>query len=248
MTRRNEIMDALCEYLGVSDFVDHCVNGIQVEGSGTVTRIVTGVSVSQALFQAAIERNAEMVIVHHGLFWKSFSSPIALTGIMKQRVKLLLDHDMTLAAFHLPLDAHPVIGNNAQIIEKLGYSVDQKFDVGYLFKPDEPLHALALKDRLDGLLADPCRLFGKPDHLIRTVAVVSGGASHLAEQAARHGADALITGEVSEPAVRAADELGISLFGAGHYNTEQFGPRALAHYITEHLGIPAEFIDVPNEV
>jgi len=167
---------------------------------------------------------------------------------MRQRVKILLQHDITLAAFHLPLDAHPETGNNAQILKKLGFPVQDHFDVGYLSRLQDAIRPDDLKRKLDTFLPSPCSIYGNGSDPVRTIAVVSGGAGHLAEKAAAAGADPFITGEISEPSVRTAEEIGLCLIRAGHYNSERFGPIALTGFLASRFGIPVEFVDIPNEV
>ncbi|MBN1354835.1 Nif3-like dinuclear metal center hexameric protein [bacterium] len=243
-----DITDHLEAYLRCSDFDDYCVNGIQVEGQTEITRIVTGVSVSQRLFEAARKHEAELIIVHHGLFWKSLGTPFALTGLIRNRVSQLLKNNLNLAAYHLPLDAHPVIGNNARIMDLLGISERHPFDIGFWGEYSKPVSAADFQDRLATILPNPPVRFPFGNQRIRRIAVISGGASRNIEDAADTGADAFVTGEISEQAVRIAEELKINCFAAGHYNTERFGPMALAEYITGTLAVPAIFVDIPNPV
>lgn len=248
MLNRNKLLSYLEEYLQISNFQDYCVNGLQVEGKETVSRIITSVSVSQKLFDSAIEMNADLIIVHHGLFWRGSGSPFKLTGIMKNRVKQLLDHNINLAAYHLPLDAHPQIGNNARMLEKLGYPCSEPFEVGFLSRLDHPVKPTELETKLNLNLPDPVTLYGDQTGDIRTIAVVSGGAAGSLDDAWEKGADALVTGEVSEPAVRLAEEMGVCFVCAGHYNTERFGPQAMADHLEQTFQLPCSFIDVPNPV
>ncbi len=248
MIARDKIIEHLSDFLNVDMFTDYCVNGLQVEGSKTIKKIVTGVSVSQRLFQAAIDIQADMIIVHHGLFWKSTPSPFSLTGVLKHRVKQLLDHNINLAGYHLPLDAHPVIGNNAQLIQNMGFSVHDPFDAGFIAYLETPISSDKLKSRLDSCLPEPSTIFGFKNNTITSLAVISGAGSGGIEQVAQKKLDALITGETSEPSIRIAEELGITLYRAGHYNSERLGPIALANHLAKYFSIPAEFIDIPNPV
>lgn len=248
MIKRDEILDYLEEYLKVNDYSDYCVNGLQVEGSQNIKRIITGVSVSQKLFQKALEHNADMIITHHGLFWKSLTTPFALVGTMKNRLKTLLSNDINLAAYHLPLDAHPVIGNNALLLNQMGLQITAPFDVGYLSRLESAVQPYTLKNTLDTCLPMPSTLFGNTNKKIKILAIVSGGGAGMLENAAIAGADALVTGEISEPSVRTAEELDICLFQAGHYNTERPGVMALADHLSDHFKIPVLFVDVPNPV
>lgn len=248
MIERDTIINHLAQYLNVDSFNDVCRNGIQVEGQSQVSRIVTGVSASKRLFSSAIDTGAEMIIVHHGLFWKGTLHPFALQGVMKRRIKQLLDHDVTLAAYHLPLDAHPIIGNNIQLASFLGMEAPQAIDVGFI-------GALPAEESLDQIisalttrgLAPILSLRNGPDR-IRRIAIVSGGASSMIEQMASIRADLFITGDAVEPVVRMSEELGIHFCALGHYNSEKPGPMALSRHIESHFGIPAEFIDVPCPV
>ena len=246
MIARDKIIEYLAEFLNVEMFSDYCVNGLQVEGSETVKKIVTGVSISQRLFQAAIDIQADMIIVHHGLFWKSTPSPFSLTGILKYRVKQLLDHDINLAGYHLPLDVHPTIGNNAQLINNMGFPGHDPFDAGFVSYLKTPISPDNLKSRLDACLPEPSTVFGCIKNPISSFAVISGSGSGAIEQVAQKKLDALITGETSEPSIRIAEELGITLFRAGHYNSERPGPIALADHLAKHFSIPTKFIDIPN--
>jgi len=246
--KRSEILSYLDEFLGVSDISDYCVNGLQVEGTPEITRIITGVSVSQRLFEAALDTGAELIIVHHGIFWKGTQHPFSLTGVMRNRIKTLLLNDLNLAAYHLPLDAHPRIGNNARIMDSLGLHEKTAFDVGFIGDYAQPIPIGEFISRLVSLLPDPINHldYGKP--VVKRVAVISGGGSGSVEEAASLGADLFLSGEILEPAVRTSEELGIHAISAGHYNSERFGPLALADHLRNSVGIPADFIDIPNPV
>jgi len=248
MSVRHLFLKQLNEYLNIEAFEDYCVNGLQVEGNPEFDRVVTGVSVSRRLFEAAVDRRAGMIIVHHGLFWKGSPHPFHLTGILRDRVKLLLDHGINLAAYHLPLDAHPEIGNNAGLLNAIGCPVSEPFDVGYISRPDTPLTPEELRERLNRCLPDPCTAYGDLSGPIRSLAVVSGGAAGRLESARAAGVDAFVTGEPSEPSVRSSEEMGICYFSIGHYNSERPGPMALADHLRRHFDIDAEFVDVPNAI
>ncbi|MBN1296581.1 Nif3-like dinuclear metal center hexameric protein [bacterium] len=245
---RQLIIDKLNTFLQTSDFQDYCVNGLQVEGTSTVCRAVTGVSASRRLFEEAVTRGAQLVVVHHGLFWKGGPHPFHLTGIMMERIRTLLCNGINLAVYHLPLDAHPEIGNNAMLLKTLGMERTEPFDVGFISRLKTPLQPGDLQKRLDALLPDPCRMYGDTAGTIASIAVVSGGGASLLEKAGRLGIDAFITGEPSEPSVRSAEEWGVCFLSTGHYNSERFGPIALAEAIRSMFGIPCDFVDVPNAV
>jgi dinuclear metal center YbgI/SA1388 family protein len=246
--KRSEILNHLNEFLNVSEIRDYCVNGLQVEGSTEITGIITGVSVSQRLFEVALEKKAEMIIVHHGIFWKGTPHPFALTGIMRDRLKILLTNNINLAAYHLPLDAHPTIGNNAKIMESLGIPKKTTFDVGFMGDYTQPIPIGEFISRLEKILPDPVNHLNYGKQTIKRVAVISGGGSQSVEEAASLGADLFLSGEILEPAVRTSEELGIHVVSAGHYNSERFGPIALADYLRTSVGIPAEFVDIPNPI
>ncbi len=248
MVARDDILKYLNELLRVESFSDYCVNGLQVEGKQLIESIAVGVSISNELFQSAIQLNADLIIVHHGLFWRGTRHPFALTGIMKNRVKRLLDHDINLAAFHLPLDAHPELGNNAQILHRIGGTQLVPFDVGFIGALPTEKSINMVKFELDALLPNPSHLFTRSSHAVQRVAVVSGGASHLVESATLAGADLFVTGEASEPIPRLIEELGIHFISAGHYNSERFGPMALGDHLKNIFDLPVSFIDIDNPI
>lgn len=248
MRDRTEFLRRLNGYLDITAFDDYCVNGLQVEGAPRFDRVVTGVSVSRRLFETAVEQSAGMIIVHHGLFWRGSPHPFHLTGILRDRVKLLLDHEINLAAYHLPLDAHPDIGNNAMLLKALDCPASEPFDVGFISRLDTAITPEVLKDRINRCLPDACTVYGDLHGSIRSLAVVSGGGAGMLDKAWAAGVDAFITGEPSEPSVRSAEEMGVCYFSIGHYNSERFGPMALADYLQREHGIDAAFIDVPNAV
>jgi len=246
MITRTDVLRHLNTTLHVDDFDDYCVNGLQVEGCMDVRRVITGVSCSRSLFEQAVAVRADLIVVHHGLFWKGAPHPFYLTGILRDRVKILLEHDINLAGYHLPLDAHPDIGNNAMLLKQLGFPISEPLDIGFISRLDSGLSVDALRSQLDRALPDPCRIYGDLSGNIRTVAMVSGGAAGLLNKVYAAGADAYITGEPSEPSVRAAEEMGICFISIGHYNSERPGPIALAEHIHKTFDLPADFIDIPN--
>jgi dinuclear metal center YbgI/SA1388 family protein len=248
MAQRDEIVRFLAELLSVRDFEDECVNGLQVEGKREVRNIALGVSVSVRLFEAALAQGADMVVVHHGLFWKSDSQPFALRGVMRKRLGLLLGADVSLLAYHLPLDAHPEVGNNAQLLARLGLSRKQAVYVGYLGSLPEPLSLDAFVDRVNTQIGAQAQVFPYgPDH-VQQVAVVSGGASPEYHMALGAGADTFLAGDIRENIVRELEEAGINYINAGHYNTERFGIQALGERVRDTFDVGVEFIDVPNPV
>ena len=241
--------DALLEQ---SQFQDYCPNGLQVQGRGQIRKIVTGVTASQALVNAAAERGADLLLVHHGYFWKGEASPI--TGMRYNRIKALIDNGINLVAYHLPLDVHAELGNNVQLARLMGWSITGGLEpgnsrsVGLVGETAEAMtgqnFAQALAQRLNRA---PLHIAGT-DRPIRRIAWCTGGAQGYIEKAVALGADAYITGEVSEPTVHAAREHGIHFFAAGHHATERYGVKALGEHLAEHFGIEHEFIDIDNPV
>lgn len=233
-------------------FDDYCPNGLQVPGRTHIQTIVTGVSASAELFERALQRSADLLVVHHGLFWGS-TGPIDI--LMKRRLKLLFDSDMSLAAYHLPLDAHPTFGNNALIAQALGAEVVRQFalhhgePIGVLAQlPGEGLPARELFAQVNRITEREALVFDAGPARVRTLAIVSGaGAGYLADAVAL-GADAFITGEPAERAMTNAREAHIHFVAAGHYATETFGVRRLGEHLSERFGVEHAFIDVPNPI
>lgn len=243
----------LCETTLEPDcYRDYCPNGLQVEGVSEVFRIVSGVTASQALIDAAIEQNAQMILVHHGYFWKGENPQVV--GMKRNRLKALLKNDISLLAYHLPLDGHPELGNNARLARLLDLTIEQGME------PDNE-RSIGLLGQLTGSMNGDefaafveSRLGRKPLHIagskkqIKRVAWCSGAAQGMIDQAVALGADAYLTGEVSEPTVHAARELGIHFYAAGHHATERYGVQALGDYLAEQLDVEHVFIDIDNPV
>ena len=228
-------------------FKDYGPNGLQVEGRAQVTRIVSGVTASLALIEAAIAARADAIFVHHGLFWRGMDGRV--TGWMKQRLQRLLAHDINLWAYHLPLDAHPEWGNNAQLGRVLGWQADRHFgeqDLGFAGAADFP-NAQALAAHVQAALGRTVTL-AAPEQArpIRRIAWCSGGAQGFFEAAIAAGADAFLTGEISEPQAHLARETGVAFLAAGHHATERYGAPALAAHVAATLGLEHEFIDIDN--
>lgn len=233
-------------------FKDYCPNGLQVEGKPTVKRIVSGVTASQALLDAAVEYAADAILVHHGYFWKGEAE--AITGIKRNRLKTLLNNDISLIAYHLPLDAHPALGNNAQLANKLGLEVDDGLEVG---NPDSiglighlktPMSAQQFSDHISQCLGRKPMMIEGGDHQIKTIGWCTGGAQGYIEKAIDLQLDAYLSGEVSEPTFHAAVENGIHYFAAGHHATERYGAKALGEHLAELYGLEHQFIDIDNPV
>jgi len=234
------------ELLDVASYPDYGPIGLQVVGADEVTAIACGVSASRELFEHAAAVGAQLVLVHHGLFWDR--EPRVVDARMKGRLKALFDADITLAAYHLALDAHLEIGNNALLARELGVTIEERFDVGIGGSLTEPITA----DRFTALLRerlgrDPLAFLYGPAE-IRRVAIVSGGAASRLPDAAAAGYDLFLTGEPAEPTMMIARELGIHFVAAGHYATERLGVQALAARLAEEFDVTWSFIELTNPV
>ncbi|MCQ2030266.1 Nif3-like dinuclear metal center hexameric protein [Stutzerimonas zhaodongensis] len=236
-------------YLNAVKIADYCPNGLQVEGRPQVQRIVSGVTASQALLDAAVEARADVVLVHHGYFWKNEDPRVV--GIKQRRLKTLLSNDISLLAYHLPLDVHPEVGNNIQLARVLGLTVegalepDNPRSVGLVGSLEPPLSPSDFMQRVRSSLGREPLMIEGPD-LIKRIAWCTGGAQGYIEQAVAAGVDAYLTGEVSEPTVHIARENGLSFFAAGHHATERYGVQALGEYLAKRFAIEHLFIDCPN--
>jgi dinuclear metal center YbgI/SA1388 family protein len=246
---REDLRVCLDSLLDVARFRDYCPNGLQVEGRESIRRIVCGVTASQALIEVAIERGADALLVHHGWFWKAEDGRV--TGFRRQRMARLLAHDINLFAYHLPLDAHPVLGNNAQLALRLGWTADGHFgeqDIGFVGVPSAPTLAGALAQRMEQMLGRAPLMIGDPARKVARIAWCSGGAQDYFEAALATGADIFISGEISEQTVHLARETGMAFIAAGHHATERYGVTALGVHLTEQFGIGCEFVDIDNPV
>ena len=248
MTPRTELESYLCTLLEVGKFHDYGPNGLQVEGKPEVQRLVSGVTASRAFIEAAIEQKADALLVHHGLFWKGHDGRV--TGWLKARLELLLAHGINLFAYHLPLDAHAEFGNNAQFGAQLRFVPDGRFGdqgLGFIGMPAQPLTSAALSALLSECLGrTPVMVEGRSGQTIRRVAWCTGGAQGYFEAAVAAGADAYITGEISEPQAHLAREMGVAFFACGHHASERFGAPALATHLAEKFGLEHQFIDIEN--
>ncbi|WP_119157317.1 Nif3-like dinuclear metal center hexameric protein [Caldimonas tepidiphila] len=246
-TRRDEMDSYLKTLMEVDRFRDYGPNGLQVEGRPEVARIVSGVTASLALIEAAVQAGADTVLVHHGLFWRGQDGRV--TGWMKRRLQLLLRHDINLFAFHLPLDAHPELGNNARLGALLGLSVDGRFgdnDLGFLGRPPQALAAPGLAGLLASALGRQPTVVEGDGRPIGRVAWCTGGAQGYFEAAIAAGADAYITGEISEPQAHYARESGVAYFACGHHASERYGAQALGEHLAGRFGLEHRFIDIDN--
>jgi dinuclear metal center YbgI/SA1388 family protein len=249
--QRGELTRYLDQLLDSGHFKDYCPNGLQVEGCAEIERIVTGVTASQALVDAAIERKADAILVHHGWFWRGEDGRIA--GFRRNRLKLLLAHDINLYGYHLPLDAHAQLGNNAQLAQRMEWSVDGRFgeqDIAWIGRMSEPTTRAELGRKLAVELGREPLVIGDDDEdrPLTRIAWCSGGAQSLFEEAVDQGVDVYLTGEVSEQNVHLARESGVTYIAAGHHATERYGVRALAEHLAERFGLQCEFVDIDSPV
>lgn len=248
-----KILTYLDELLSPASFSDYGPNGLQVPGPERIDTVVTGVSASAELFERAAEDGADLVLVHHGIFWDR--APLALTPASKRRLQLLFDHDMALAAYHLPLDGHAEVGNNALIAEGLGCTKREPFAIhkgmpigvaghfagGGISAGELVARIRELTDR------EPLAFLSGPER-VRTVGIVSGGGADYLADAIVAGCDAFITGEPAERVMTQAQEDKIHFVAAGHYATETFGVRRLGDLLADRFGIRHRFVDVPNPI
>ena len=234
--------------LDAGRFKDYGPNGLQVEGRSSIRKLVTGVTASLALIEAAVAEGADALLVHHGLFWRGQDGRV--TGWMRQRLGQLLAHDINLIAYHLPLDAHPELGNNAQLARVLGLQADGRFgeqDLGFVGTGAQNWAGpQALAEHVAAVLARPVTCVGGSDRPVRRVAWCTGGAQSYFESAIAQGVDAFITGEISEPQAHLARETGVAFLACGHHATERYGAPALGAHVAQALGIAHRFIEIDN--
>ena len=246
-------LQELCEfcdrYLKIDEFSDYCPNGLQVEANPEVEQLVCGVTASQALIEAALERGADTILVHHGYFWKGEAQP--LTGVKGRRVASLMRNHINLLAYHLPLDAHPEVGNNAQLAKVMNWRAGECFGEQQLVVEGSPSRPQALDELardIEARLETRALVIAAGDHPVSKLAWCTGAAQGFIEAAAARGVDAFVSGEVSEQTYHLARELGIHYVAAGHHATERYGVQALAAEIARRFGIQQEFVDIPNPV
>ena len=238
--------------LDVDAFNDYCPNGLQVEGTHEVASLVSGVTANRDLIEAAIRKNADVILVHHGYFWRGETA--CIVGMKRKRLKLLLEHDISLLAYHLPLDAHPELGNNARLAALLGVHT-----CGGLFQTDdlskglygkfiEPTSAASLAKLIEQQLARPPLVVAAGPERIKTVGWCTGAGQSFIDQAIARGLDAYISGEISESTVHAARESGTHYFAAGHHATERYGVQALGEHLAQVYGLQHHYVDIDNPV
>ncbi len=244
-----ELEDYTGRLLEVDRFRDYCPNGLQVEGRREIDKIATGVTASLAFLEKAGDAGADAVLVHHGLFWKGDEARI--TGMLRKRIGVLIESGMSLFAYHLPLDAHPLLGNNARLGERLGFKTRARFgdqNIAMIGEIETPMTLEALGETVSARLARPPFMVGENSAAVKTVAWCSGAAQGMLLEAARLGADAFISGEISERTVHEAIESGIAYLCAGHHATERYGIQALGEHLAENLRLGHEFIDCDNPI
>lgn len=248
MTDAKTLGQAFDALLQPEKFRDYGPNGLQVEGDRQVRLLVSGVTACRALIEAAIEAQADAIVVHHGLFWRGQDGRV--TGWMRERLRLLMAHGIHLFAYHLPLDAHPELGNNAQLARVLGLQTEGRFgeqDLGFVGTGTQAWgRPEALAEHVAAVLGRPVTCVGGSDRPVRRVAWCTGGAQSYFESAIAQGVDAFITGEISEPQAHLARETGVAFLACGHHATERYGAPALGSHVAQALGISHRFIEIDN--
>lgn len=247
--QRTKIISFINSYLSISDFKDMLVNGLLVEGKEEIQKIVTAVSPNYQTFKQAIEKEADMIIAHHGLFFAQ-EKDFRVTHVMKKRLKLLLDHDINFAAYHLPLDAHPEIGNNIAIVEKLGLVNPEPIDVGFKAEAKQSMNFTQLVEQVEDILPTKAYVLAHGKKKVKKICIITGGASSMMQRILHDHPeiDVYICGDVKEHIPEYVRDAEINFINAGHYNTEKFGVQNLGKLLEKEFGVKVEFVDVPNEV
>lgn len=250
IVKRDELTNFLASELDITRFRDYCPNGLQVEGKDSVGVIISGVTASIALLEAAINAGADAVIVHHGYFWRGEDARVV--GPLKRRLQLLLEHDVNLYAYHLPLDSHAVMGNNAQLGSLLEFQATSRFgdqDLGWLGRIQSGLNTVGeLAKHIEQKLGRSPMLIGDPNKPFNQVAWCTGAAQSMFGDAIAAGADVYISGEISEQTVHLSRESDIPYLACGHHATERYGVKALGECVAKQFGIRHQFIDIHNPV
>lgn len=248
MVQRQELLTWCHEQLNVAQFKDYAPNGLQVEGKNSIQKIVTSVTASKAAIDFAVEQGADMLLVHHGMFWKS--EPTTIIGWKKQRIATLLQHDINLVGYHLPLDAHPQWGNNAQLAKIMNWQLDYTFGEQQLLNMGRlPENQQSLSPLLETLTEHLCHqpiVAGKASGSLKKIAWCTGGAQGYFQAAIDEGADVYLTGEISEAQYHLANETGVVFISAGHHATERYGIQALGQVLVQQFGIEQQFFDENN--
>lgn len=252
MTKLKELVAYTNDLLDVGGFKDYCPNGLQVQGRVGVECLISGVTASGMLIEAAIERKADVLLVHHGYFWRG-EDP-CITGIKHRRLKWLLQHDISLLAYHLPLDAHERFGNNARLAARLGIEVQGALGeggdqvLGLYGKLPSPVNVATFSQLVEKRLDRIPQLILGGSHNISSIGWCTGAAQGFIDKAVSHGLDAYLSGEISEPTVHIAREAGIHYIAAGHHATERYGVQALGEHLAQTFALRHEFIDIDNPV
>ena len=247
MIERDTLLSHLHQMLEADRFKDYGPNGLQVEGKARIHKVVTGVTASLAMIEAAVAEGADALLVHHGLFWRGQDGRV--TGWMRQRLAKLLQHDINLIAYHLPLDAHASLGNNAQWGQRLGWVADTRFgdqNLGFMGPAPAGLGFDALLQQLRQVMGREVTGIPGDGRPIQRVAWCSGGAQGYFEQAIAAGADVFLTGEISEPQAHYAQETGVAFIACGHHASERWGVQAVGEHLAQRMGVVQTFIDLPN--
>ena len=252
MAQRDEIIAYLDDLLEIAEFPDYGPNGLQVPGAAEVSRVVTGVSAQRELFERAAAAGAELVLCHHGLFWDFHSR--AIGPAMKERLRILFEADISLAGYHLPLDAHPEVGNNALICAALGLERAEPFaeykgrSIGFVGRSAEGIPFAELRARCAAAFEQDPFVWECGPEVVHSVAIVSGGAPGDLPDAIAAGMDAFLTGEAAEHVMADARENGVHFIAGGHYETERFGIRRLGELVAERFGVDQQFVEIPNPI
>ncbi|MEA2378014.1 MAG: hypothetical protein QOK00_2655 [Thermoleophilaceae bacterium] len=252
MAPRDEIIAYLDDLLEIDAFGDYGPNGLQVPGAEEVSLVVTGVSAQRELFEQAADLGAELVLCHHGLFWEFH--PRSIGPAMKQRLRILFDADISLAGYHLPLDAHREVGNNALICAALGLEPAEPFSehkgrpIGLVGRSAEGIAFADLRERCTSAFEQGPFVWDCGPEVVHSVAIVSGGAPGDFSQAIAHGVDAFLTGETAEHVMADARENHVHFIACGHYATERFGIRRLGELVAERFGVEQRFVEIPNPI
>lgn len=252
MTQCSELVAYCNNLLECNAFQDYCPNGLQVEGRSQVTRVITGVTASQAMIEAAAAAGADMLLVHHGYFWRGEDA--AITGLKQRRIRALLEHNINLVAYHLPLDAHAKYGNNVQLAELMGWQITGGLEpgnprsIGLQGELTDEISGEQLAQSLESKLARKPLFIAGHGRPIKRIAWCTGGAQGYIDKAVALGVDAFITGEVSEQTYHIAQECGINFYAAGHHATERYGVQALGEHLAERFAVEHRFIDIDNPI
>ncbi len=246
MINNKELEKYINNYLNISKFEDYCPNGLQIEGRSDIGKIISGVSANQDLIDQAIDEKADAILVHHGFFWKGEEQ--VLTGIKKNRIKALLENDINLFAYHLPLDAHPIVGNNIQLALRFNIQNPQPIGDTLVWQGEVEAPLSEVAQSVMNITSRMPLVFGAKDKQINKIAWCSGGAQSYIKFAIEAGADCFITGEVSEQIPAICKENNIAFIAAGHHATERYGVQALAQHLSQQFELDYQYIDIDNIV